>query len=637
MFDPSYESTKTRGRARRTRPPLSFEKLDAYRAQLSAIVVAIDRWAAAHDGSMSWKVLRGILRQHPREGRGFFSSAQILAAYRAFSGDLDLKLSESEFIARLPMRPTRTLSGVTPVTVFTRPHPCPGQCVFCPNDVRMPKSYLSDEPAAQRAEDNGFDPYAQTMVRLKAFWSMGHPTSKVEIIILGGTWSFYPEAYQRWFVKRCFDALNAFAKEYGSERVPSPGESKLEINTHLDFAHMPRHVDGAHLETTYNQHLQRDLRARFDGNLSATFETASWQALEESHRRNERAECRCVGLVMETRPDRIDDKELLNLRRLGATKVQIGIQSTNDSVLALNKRGHTVAAVRETIAKLRGAGFKVHAHWMANLLGGDPEQDKEDFLNLFNDPGLRPDELKVYPCSLVESAELMQHFRDGSWRPYSEDTVRDILVFALEHSARYCRLTRVMRDIPATDIVAGNRKGNLREAAETALVEAGKTSKNIRFREVRAHRGQARAIGQSKLTLKETAYETSNGVEIFIEWVDDMDRIYGFLRLVLPNRRAPFDELRDGEAGSRAIIREVHVYGRSVPVNSKGDDSQHRGLGSAMVTRARSLAAEHGFSHIAVISAVGTRDYYRKLGFVDGTLYQHASTESRSPVVDATC
>ena len=298
------------------------------------------------------------------------------------------------------------------------------------------------------------------------------------------------------------------------------------------------------------------------------------------------------------------------MRRLGATKVQVGFQSLNDDVLTLNKRGHDVASIAKTVERLRQAGFKVHAHWMLNLKGSSPQADKEDFDRVVGDPRFQPDELKVYPCSLVESAELMQSYEDGSWAPYSQSELMEVLGHVVKKTPRFCRITRMIRDIPATDIVVGSRRANLRQDVEAAA----KASVEIRSREVRGD-----APKREALALKATAYKTTTSREVFLEWVTAEDRIAGFLRLSLPSTPSFVDEL----VGS-AIIREVHVYGRAVSVGKRdGQAPQHRGLGRGLVEEACQRAADAGFASIAVISSIGTKAYYRKLGFEDGVLYQH--------------
>lgn len=599
-----YISAQERRPARRTRPPFSQVEIQESLPTLIALVRAIAEAPTEPNGAVLEGEMQKLLRQYTRASGGFFGKSHILAGYRAFTHPADRVIEEAELIARLRFRPTRTQSGVTPLTVLTKPFPCPGKCIFCPNDVRMPKSYLSDEPAAQRAEDNGFDPYKQTWTRLYAFRAMGHSLSKIELIILGGTWSYYPEAYQRWFITRCFDALNEFD---GSETPETPVRP---------FDELPRFFEGRALgkgAESYNRIVSRHLKVMQDGGMEASEESRSWEQLEQAQRINEQAAHRMIGMVMETRPDHISEEEVIRLRRLGATKVQVGFQSLQDEVLALNKRGHDVEAIATTVKRLRQAGFKVHAHWMLNLKGSTPAADKLDFDRVVADPRFMPDELKVYPCSLVESAELMQSFEDGSWKPYEREQLLDVLGHVVRTTPRFCRITRMIRDIPATEIVTGSRQGNLREDVEAAH---GSASLEIRSREVRDDPPPIES-----LELRTTPYTTAGSEERFLEWVAEDGRIAGFLRLSLPSSPSFIDELAD-----QAIIREVHVYGRAVSVGQRdAQAAQHMGLGKRLVEEACQQATSAGFDAIAVISSVGTRGYYRRLGFVDGGLYQHRS------------
>ncbi len=573
---------------------------ERYEDQLAALIGELDRLAAIDSEGY-----RQALRRYPKDGRGFFSKSEIIRGFRHLNAALAWGRDEDEFAARLRMKPVRTASGVAPVTLLTRPHPCPGRCIFCPSDVRMPKSYLSDEPGAQRAAQHRFDPYAQTLSRLRAYHHTGHRVDKAEIIVLGGTWSSYPEPYQVWFVKRSFDALNDFARWRDGEVAP-PATAGLE------WAELGERIDGRRIDRNYNRIVADHAEIHDNGRSAA--EAAGWEELAEAQRRNETGAARCVGLVVETRPDHLTAGEVVRIRRLGATKVQIGFQSLSDEVLAANRRGHDVAATRRAVRLLRGAGLKIHAHWMPNLYGSCPERDVEDYERLFADPDFRPDELKIYPCSLIESAELMAYWRDGRWRPYEHDELLEVLVECLRRTPEYCRLTRVIRDIPGTDIVAGNRKTNFRELAEAELARRGLPARDIRAREVRH-----REVEPGELELREARYATSVGEERFLQYVTPDDRLAAFLRLSLP--AAPVEI---GEIASSAMIREVHVYGRLVGLGERrAGRSQHLGLGTLLIERAAALAAEAGFADLAVISAVGTRDYYRRLGFDDGELYQH--------------
>jgi elongator complex protein 3 len=583
-------------------------------AELRAAVQALCAAMREHErrdqpGPLPELSLRRVLRAHPRNGRGFFSRAELIAGFRALRAAQEVELSEQAFVTRLRMRPVRTQSGVTPVTVLTKPFPCPGRCVFCPNDVRMPKSYLSREPGCQRAAQNGFDPYLQTYNRLRAFHALGHSVDKVELIILGGTWSAYPAGYQRWFALRCLDALNDFGSSLDRraevERDDERGDaaaSVLFVGAGFQPARLPQHTD-------YNRTLTQLTRTR-----PASHEHAGELALQAAQRANERARCRQVGLVLETRPDLVDEREVLRLRALGCTKVQLGLQSLSDDVLARNRRGHDVAASRRALRLLRAAGFKLQAHWMPNLLGSSPERDLADFARMFGDPDFRPDELKVYPCSVVPDTELCAHHARGEFVPYNHAQLLDVLTAVLAATPRYCRVSRMVRDISSQDIVAGNRRANFRELAEAALAARGLRAGEIRSREIKHA-----AFEPGALALRATEYATATGCEHFLELCTPDDGLAALLRLSLPERASFVAEL-----GGSALIRELHVYGEALALGAHGaPGAQHRGLGRRLVEDAARRARALGYERLAVISAVGTREYYRRLGFSDGPLYQH--------------
>jgi elongator complex protein 3 len=408
--------------------------------------------------------------------------------------------------------------------------------------------HLPDEPGAMRAAAHNFDPYAQTASRITALADIGHNVEKIELLILGGTWSCYPEAYQEWFVRRCLDALN-----------------------------------GAEATT-----------------------------LDEAQRLNERASHRNVGLVVETRPDCITPEEVRRMRRLGATKVQLGVQSMNDDLLARNRRGHTVAETRRAMRLLRLAGFKIVVHWMPNLLGATPESDLEDFPRLWDDPALRPDELKIYPTSLLPDTELYEHWQRGEYQPYDQETLVTLLARCKTLIPPYCRVNRLMRDIPAPNIVAGVKKSNLRQIVKRHMAQQGMVCHCIRCREIRG-----RKIDADALRLERSDYATDATRECFLSVVTPEDRLAGFLRLSLPQVRPPITEL----AGC-AAIREVHVYGPALDLGSRREGAvQHAGIGTWLLDEAHRITRQEGYDRLAVIAAVGTRPYYRERGFVQSELY----------------
>jgi elongator complex protein 3 (tRNA carboxymethyluridine synthase) len=490
------------------------------------------------------------IQRHPQPEGGFVGKNALVYAYRELAADGQWAWDPA-FLRRIRMKPSRTLSGVTTVTVLTKPYPCPGKCVFCPTDVRMPKSYLPDEPGAMRALQNEFDPYRQTASRLQALYEIGHPTAKIELLILGGTWSAYRRDYQAWFIQRCLDAMNGFAS--------------------ADLA--------------------------------------------EAQAANEQAEHRNVGLVIETRPDHVDREEIAWLRALGVTKVQIGVQSLDDGILALNQRGHTVDETRQAARLLRAAGFKIVMHWMPNLLGASLASDEADFARLWADPDLRPDELKIYPNQLLEQAELYTIWEQGGYRPYTTEELIELLVKIKPTIPRYCRVNRVIRDFPSTHVVEGNRRTSLRQDVHRELARRGLRCSCIRCREIRGQKVEA-----PNLTFHDLTYAAGAAEEHFLSFTTADDRLAGFLRLSLPGPGSPDIGLPD--LTSAGLIREIHVYGQSLDVGqTRPGIAQHAGLGRRLLEHAEALAVEGGFQRMAVISALGTRGYYADLGYHLGQSY----------------
>ncbi len=565
---------------------------------------------------------------------------------------------EEQLVSVLRMKPRRSASGVATITVITKPWPCGGDCLFCPNDIRMPKSYLHGEPACERAEQNWFDPYLQVASRLTALSQMGHSTDKIELIVLGGTWSDYPQGYQIWFISELFRALNdnATATVQNGDSSHHVGCSQDVDLRPIDAVQAPSNAFGDMGRTVserrafyrhagfpqnatdfdaFSQQSQSELNAlRYSYNQAfrelygtssawsraARMQTANLEDLEQLQHANETARHRVVGLVIETRPDAISPQSLTLIRRLGCTKVQMGIQTLRQDVLDANDRGISVARIQDAFELLRIFGFKIHAHAMANLYTATPELDKQDFQRLVEDAPFQPDEIKLYPCALIEGARLCKYFQDGSWRPYTEDELLDVLVSDVAATPPFCRISRMIRDFSSKDILVGNKKPNLRQLVEQRLHEQGNSQgiQEIRFREV----GTA-DIDVNALRLDIVSYETSNTSERFLQWVTPENRIAGFLRLSLPHtayveRRASELPVGHGEA----MIREVHVYGISTQLGEDGASAQHLGLGKRLVERACELAREAGCQRLNVISAVGTREYYRHLGFVDHGLYQ---------------
>ena len=514
------------------------EKLEIARLVLEEIRTGLDAFRA--------------IRHHPLADGGYVGKDVLVAAYRKLveSGEW---VADEHLMARIRMKPVRSLSGVTTVTVLTKPYPCPGDCIFCPTDARMPKSYLVDEPGAARAFQNDFDPYLQVKSRLDSYLAVGHPTDKIELLILGGTWSAYPHIYHAWFIQRCLDALN--------------GQDST--------------------------------------------------SLAQAQEWNESTTHRNVGLVIETRPDRINPAELAWLRQLGVTKVQLGVQSLDDDILQRNRRGHNAAQSLRATELLRAAGFKIVLHWMPNLLGATPTSDRVDFARLWQ--GLCPDELKIYPTQLLETAQLFQCWQQGDYHPYETDELIDLIADLKPSIPHYCRVNRIIRDIPSQHVVAGNKRTSLRQDVIAEMDRRGTHCRCIRCREVR---GQEFAA--SDLRLVDEPYPAGLAEEHFLSFVTPDDHIVGYLRLSLPGQDSAdvLGEAFEADLRGAALIREVHVYGQALAVGAEqAGAAQHSGLGRRLLEAAAEIARSRGYRQLAVIAAIGTRAYYARRGFSRGVLY----------------
>lgn len=536
------------------------------------------------------------------------------------SWGIDTKI-EKQLMKTLQIKPRRTASGVATITVITKPWRCTSDCLYCPNDLRMPKSYLSDEPACQRAERNYFDPYLQVASRLRALTHMGHATDKIELIILGGTWSDYPPAYQIWFVTELFRALNdddSLESNCKQRRdvYKAAGISSKEDDLKKFVGKKQRELNKGLL--SYNQAMKQLYENEGAWSTIASEQIADFSMLEMQQHRNEDATHRVVGLVIETRPDTISPQNLTIIRKLGCTKVQIGIQSLNPTILKANRRAISTDEIKQAFSLLRVFGFKIHAHFMLNLYGSSPEKDKQDYKLFVSDKAYLPDEVKLYPCSLVSGTKLCDHYTDKTWRPYTEEELLDVLMTDTLNTPEYVRISRMIRDISAHDIVAGNKKANLRQLVENKMIQEDKSITEIRYREINADDADL-----ADLELKTLFYETATTEEYFLQWVTKENKIAGFLRLSLPQPAYLLEHHVEIPLNPHeAMIREVHVYGKVAKLHTSGEGAQHLGLGKQLIEKACAIAREQSYDKINVISSVGTRHYYRSLGFKDNELYQ---------------
>ena len=432
---------------------------------------------------------------------------------------------------------SRTISGVTPVAVMAKPFPCPGTCVYCPSSPEAPKSYTLESPAVLRARNCGFDAKKQVAVRLKTLAEMGHAQDKVELIVMGGTFLSYPRDYQYPFIKDCYDALNG---------IPS-------------------------------------------------------SSLEEARKLNENAEHRCVGLCIETRPDFCGEEEIESMLDFGATRVELGVQTLDDEIHRLTKRGHGVAEVISATKLLRDYGFKVHYHWMPGLPGSTPEHDLELARQLFEDERFRPDGLKLYPTLVVRGSELESWYRDNRYRPYHDEEMINLLIAIKALIPKYVRISRLMRDIPGKFIIAGSKDLALRGTIRKKMDQTGLRCSCIRCREYGHRLRDGWAVGEPRLTRLD--YETWGGKEVFLSYEDENETLFGLLRLRIN--------------GKKAVVRELHVFGPQVPLGGRLElAAQHHGLGQRLLQEAERLAGEEfGADRLSVLSGVGAREYYRALGY----------------------
>ena len=507
------------------------------------------------------------------------SNVDLLEIYHKLVGKKRIEpLKNIEKLLRT--RPIRSLSGIVNVSVLTKPYPCPGKCIYCPSQKGIPKSYLKGEPAVQRAILTNFNPYLQVQTRLKSLEKTGHPIDKIELRIIGGTWSYYPKQYQTWFVKRCFKAANEYEK---NEKCKMKNE-KLQFKI---------------------------------------------QNLETEQKLNEKAKCRIIGITVETRPDYVDFKEIERMRNLGITGVELGVQSIYDDILKLNKRGHNIKSTIKATRLLKDAGFKVSYQMMPNLPGSDFKRDIKMFQELFSNPDFRPDFLKIYPLALVKEAPLYRQYKKGKIKVYSHKDLIKLLIEIKREIPFWCRIQRIIRDIPSKDIVAGGVKiSNLREVVQKEMREKGLKCKCIRCREVRDRDSPVGTVPE-KLYLFREDYPASGGKEIFLSFesikadkrrlstpINADRKLYALLRLRIPSqffqkKKHSFKILDDA-----AIIREVHTYGQMVPVGEKSLSPQHRGLGKKLIKIAEGITKkEFGVKKIAVISGIGVRNYWRNLGY----------------------
>ena len=461
----------------------------------------------------------------------------------------------------LMIKPVKTSSGVVIIAVMPKPYACPhGRCIYCPGGIpsNTPLSYTGREPVAMLAQTVGYDPYEQIRSRLSDIVSLGHDVGKVELVIVGGTFPFMPEDYQREFVKSCFDALNC-DNDKGVESV----------------------------------------------------------TLYEAKKKNETANIRCVGLTVETKPDYCKEQHIDLMLELGVTRVEVGVQSLQEDVYKAINRGHDLGDVIKSFQIARDSGFKIVAHMMPGLPNSSPEKDIQDFYTLFDNPMFRPDMLKIYPTLVLKDTPLYKLYTSRKYVAYADDDFVNILVEVKKKVPPWVRIMRVQREIEPRDIIAGPKFGNLRQIVLQKLRDQGLRCNCIRCREI----GIEGSVLIDDIVMNRTDYSAANGAEVFLSLeIPRYSKILGFLRLrktANPHRK----ELKQG-TNMCAIVRELHIYGPMLNVGSRIEDRsfQHRGYGAQLMQEAERIASEEfGVLKLSVISAIGTREYYKRLGYqIDG-------------------
>jgi len=464
-------------------------------------------------------------------------------------------------------KPTKTISGITPVAVMLPPRKCKhGTCIYCPS-LNVPQSYTPKSPVVLRAKSLDYDSYKQVVSRIKAFEVMNHPTEKIELIIMGGTFLEYPTKFQYDFVKGLYDGLN--------------------------------------------------------GKIS--------KSLEEAKKKNESAKHRCVALCIETRPD-VCSEFIERMREFGCTRVELGVQIIDDKIYDFVKRGHKVEDVVKATRDLRNVGFKIGYHVMPGLPLSNPVKDLKLFKKIFSDERFKPDQIKIYPCQVMPCSDLEKLYWEKKYKPYSAEEIGKLLVKMLKAIPRYCRVMRIMREIPSEYLVAGTKHIGIRKDVEDELRKKGVKLKEIRYREI----GFNKENINPDLKLKKTEYNASGGKEYFIEIVNKEDILFGLLRLrIVSEKERSINDKRFSKQGSTinklktavidnnklsfktAIIRELHVYGQSLKLGKKSEIAgQHTGLGKWLMNEAEKIAIKEKCKEIKIISGVGVREYYSsKLGY----------------------
>ena len=469
-------------------------------------------------------------------------------------------------LPKLVAKPIRTSSGIAVVAVMCKPHRCPhiaytgNICVYCPggpdSDFEYStQSYTGYEPTSMRAIRARYDPYEQARGRIDQIKSLGHSIDKVEFIIMGGTFMSLPQDYRDSFISALHNALSGYVTNNVAEAVAAGEMSSIKA----------------------------------------------------------------IGITIETRPDYCLEPHLSAMLDYGCTRLEIGVQSLYEDVARDSNRGHTVKAVADTFCLAKDAGFKVVSHMMPDLPNVGMERDLDQFREYFENPAFRTDGLKIYPTLVIRGTGLYELWKTGRYKSYAPNELVDLVARILALIPPWTRIYRVQRDIPMPLVTSGVENGNLRELALARMKDFGTTCRDVRTREVGINEVKNK-IRPQQVELVRRDYVANGGWETFLAYEDPkQDILIALLRLRKCSKQSTFRPELTGQQSS--LIRELHVYGSAVPVHGRNPKKfQHQGYGTLLMEGAERIARkEHGSKKLAVISGVGVRSYYRRLGYwLDG-------------------
>ncbi|MBW2982225.1 tRNA uridine(34) 5-carboxymethylaminomethyl modification radical SAM/GNAT enzyme Elp3 [Candidatus Woesearchaeota archaeon] len=549
------------------------------------------------------ELISTIIKERPNKNRLGSIKNKLCHKYKIKQPPTDIQIllhatpSQAEKL-KLITKPTRTISGVAVVAVMSYPFSCPhGKCLMCPGGPAsifgdVPQSYTGKEPATMRALRNKFDPYLQVMNRLEHYVVMGQSPEKVELIIMGGTFPSFGKKYQENFVKNCFKAMNDFSSMFYKR-------GKFDFIRFKKFFELPGKVDDP-------------IRAKNIHAKLRKLKLKGKKSLEAEQRKNENSNIKCVGLTLETRPDFAKLKQANEMLKLGCTRVELGVQSVYESALKKIQRGHSVKDTIDSISILKDFGFKINAHYMLGLPGITKKKDLEGLKELFTNKDFKPDMLKLYPCMVVEGTKLYKLWKKGKYKPLTTKQAAEIISEAKRFIPTYCRITRIMRDIPTYMTEAGVDRTNLRQYIEQLTKKKGIKCRCIRCKESGHVLRKNKNIKIGKIEIKILQYSASDGNEFFISFEDSKnDILFGYCRL-----RFPLRLLRKEITEDSALIRELHIYSPSISIGKKSKHSyQHRGLGKKLLEKAEEIAKTHYKKKIVIISGIGARKYFAKMNY----------------------